>query len=102
MYFSDAAHLDAVPAPRLGQHTDEVLSTVLGLSAAQIWHAARPEDRRVTEGGLTSSIDIGGPYFEDLACGLEFESPAVTLTDGHAALFQAVTATGCGCRWITG
>jgi 2-methylfumaryl-CoA isomerase len=36
LYFSDAAHLDAVPAPRLGQHTDEILATVLGLTAAEI------------------------------------------------------------------
>jgi 2-methylfumaryl-CoA isomerase len=36
IYFSDAAHLDAVPAPRLGQHTDEILTTVLGLTAAAV------------------------------------------------------------------
>jgi hypothetical protein len=61
MYFSDAAHLDAVPAPRLGQHTDEILSTVLRPVRSPDRHAARPEDRRVTEGAVTSSIDIGGP-----------------------------------------
>jgi acyl dehydratase len=44
----------------------------------------------VTAADLTS-IHVVGPYFEDLAPGLEFESPAVTLTDGHAALYQAIT-----------
>ena len=34
---------------------------------------------------------IGGPWFEDLAVGDEFDAPAVTLTAGHAALYQAIT-----------
>ncbi len=36
LFFSGTPHLDGVPAPRLGEHTDEVLATVAGLSAAQI------------------------------------------------------------------
>lgn len=36
LYYSASLHLDGRPAPRLGQHTDEVLATVLGMSAAQI------------------------------------------------------------------
>jgi acyl dehydratase len=34
---------------------------------------------------------MGGPWFEDLAVGDEFDAPAVTLTAGHAALYQAIT-----------
>lgn len=34
--FSDAERLAAKPAPRLGEHTDEVLAEVLGLSEGQI------------------------------------------------------------------
>lgn len=34
--FADAARLPAKPAPRLGQHTDEILSDILGLSAREI------------------------------------------------------------------
>ncbi|HTR74266.1 MAG TPA: MaoC family dehydratase [Solirubrobacterales bacterium] len=33
---------------------------------------------------------IGGPYFEDLAIGDVFRSAAVTLTDGQAAIHQAI------------
>jgi acyl dehydratase len=36
-------------------------------------------------------IAVGGPWFEDLAVGNEFDAPAVTLTPGHAALYQAAT-----------
>ncbi len=36
LYFSSSPHLDARPAPRLGEHTDEILATHLKLSAAQI------------------------------------------------------------------
>jgi 2-methylfumaryl-CoA isomerase len=42
------ARAPAAPAPRLGQHTDEVLSEVLGLSGAEI---ARLHDERVVAGG---------------------------------------------------
>jgi len=34
-------------------------------------------------------IRLSGPYFEDFERGLEFEGPAVTLTTGHAAAYQA-------------
>jgi 2-methylfumaryl-CoA isomerase len=36
LFFSQSEHLDAVPAPRLGEHTDVVLSSFLGLSSAAI------------------------------------------------------------------
>jgi 2-methylfumaryl-CoA isomerase len=36
LWFGGAAHLDARPAPRLGEHTDELLAGLLGLGAAQI------------------------------------------------------------------
>ena len=36
LFFSESEHLDAVRAPRLGEHTDEVLASFLGLSTAQI------------------------------------------------------------------
>jgi 2-methylfumaryl-CoA isomerase len=36
VFFSESGHLDAVPAPRLGEHTDEVLSSFLGLSSGEI------------------------------------------------------------------
>ncbi len=36
LYFGSHAHANAVPAPRLGAHTDEILATVLGLDAAAI------------------------------------------------------------------
>jgi acyl dehydratase len=35
-------------------------------------------------------IDIAGPWFEDFHLGLEFDAPAVTLTEGLAALHQAL------------
>lgn len=36
LFFSGSAHLDAAPAPTLGQHTDELLAAIVGLSGAQI------------------------------------------------------------------
>ncbi len=36
-------------------------------------------------------IHVGGPWFEDLAVGQDFDAPAVTLTEGHASLFQALS-----------
>ena len=38
-----------------------------------------------------SPIAVRGPWFEDLSVGNEFDAPAVTLTAGHAALYQAAT-----------
>jgi acyl dehydratase len=35
-------------------------------------------------------IQIAGPCFEDFHVGLEFDAPSVTLTDGHATLYQAL------------
>lgn len=40
---------------------------------------------------LGRRIRVGGPHFEDLAHGQVFDdAPAVTLTDGHAAVCQAI------------
>jgi 2-methylfumaryl-CoA hydratase len=36
------------------------------------------------------TIEIGGPWFEDLVPGLEFDAPAVTLTSGLATAYQAL------------
>jgi citrate lyase beta subunit/acyl dehydratase len=33
---------------------------------------------------------VSAPYFEDLETGDEFRAPAVTITDGHASLHQAI------------
>jgi len=35
-------------------------------------------------------VQVGGPYFEDFQIGQLYGGPAVTLTDGHAALHQAI------------
>ncbi len=40
---------------------------------------------------MSSSAEISAPYFEDFSLGQEFDAPAVTLTTGHAALYQAIT-----------
>ena len=34
---------------------------------------------------------IGGPWFEDFIVGQAFDAPAVTITEGHAAVLQALT-----------
>lgn len=34
---------------------------------------------------------VGGPWFEDFVVGQTFDAPAVTLTDGHASMLQALT-----------
>ena len=36
-------------------------------------------------------ISVTGPHFEDLERGMVYDAPAVTLTEGHAALYQAIT-----------
>ena len=36
LYFGDAPHLNAAPAPRLGEHTDQLLSDLLGIDSAAI------------------------------------------------------------------
>ncbi len=35
-------------------------------------------------------MQVGGPYFDDFELGQVFAGPAMTLTDGHAALHQAI------------
>lgn len=48
---------------------------------------ARGENRPMVE----RRVSVGGPYFEDLKVGQVFDdAPAVTLTEGHAALHQAI------------
>lgn len=37
-----------------------------------------------------ATIAIGGPWFEDFHLGQTFDAPSVTLTNGHAALHQAL------------
>lgn len=39
---------------------------------------------------MIDPITIAGPYFEDFTPGLEFDAPAVTLTEGFAAMHQAL------------
>jgi acyl dehydratase len=39
---------------------------------------------------MTEPLSIAGPWFEDFHVGLEFDAPAMTLTDGHAALYGAL------------
>jgi len=36
------------------------------------------------------SVDVQGPWFEDLSVDREFSAPAVTLTEGHACFYQAL------------
>jgi 2-methylfumaryl-CoA hydratase len=36
-------------------------------------------------------IEIDGPYFEDFSVGETFSAPSITLTDGYAAMYQAIT-----------
>jgi acyl dehydratase len=40
---------------------------------------------------MTQHSDVAAPYFEDFTLGQSFDAPAVTLTIGHAALYQAMT-----------
>jgi len=49
LFFSASAHLDAQPAPRLGQHTDEVLASFLGLSSGEIGHL---HDKQIVAGPI--------------------------------------------------
>ncbi|MEM7541230.1 MAG: acyl dehydratase [Pseudomonadota bacterium] len=37
-----------------------------------------------------TSYTIDGPYFEDFSVGQTFRAPSVTITEGHAALYQAL------------
>ena len=37
-----------------------------------------------------ATIPVGGPWFEDFHLGQTFDAPAVTLTNGHASLHQAL------------
>lgn len=36
------------------------------------------------------TVAVEGPWFEDLGRGLEFTAPSVTITEGHAAIYQAM------------
>jgi acyl dehydratase len=44
-----------------------------------------------TAGGANAACTVGGPWFEELEVGQVFaDAPALTLTEGHAALHQAI------------
>jgi hypothetical protein len=48
-------------------------------------------DRAPAVGGADLACSVGGPWFEDLHVGQVFaDAPGLTLTDGHAALHQAI------------
>ena len=47
LVFGEAPRLPATRAPRLGEHTDEILADVLGMTTGEI---ARLHDRRIVEG----------------------------------------------------
>ena len=38
-----------------------------------------------------AEIAIDGPYFEDFSLNQSFSAPSITLTDGYAAMYQAIT-----------
>ena len=40
---------------------------------------------------MTHPSSIAVPWFEDFTVGQEFDAPAVTVTAGHAAIYQAIT-----------
>ena len=40
----------------------------------------------VTSDAAHDGIVVGGPWFEDLSHGLCFDAPAITVTEGHAAM----------------
>jgi acyl dehydratase len=45
----------------------------------------------VTGSATSASVQVAGPFFEDLERGqLERDAPALTLTEGHAAMHQAI------------
>ncbi len=41
-------------------------------------------------GERAQAVQVGGPHFEDFEIGQLYAGPAMTLTDGHAALHQAI------------
>lgn len=58
---------------------------------------------------MDRSLEIAAPYFEDFERGMEYEAPAMTLTEGIGALRQAITGDRLRlaldhhlCREITG
>lgn len=53
-----------------------------------------PENKSTDHVGsfIMARVVIDGPYFEDFKIDQLFSAPSVTLTDGHAAMYQAVTA----------
>jgi acyl dehydratase len=51
---------------------------------------ANPTNAPPGPAAATTPELVAGPYFEDLRLGLEFDAPAVTLTAGHAATYQAL------------
>ncbi len=65
--------------------------------------------RRTATPAGTTQATVGPPYYEDLAVGQVFSSPGVTVTDGLAALHQAIVGNRLRlsldqplCREVTG
>ena len=70
-------------------HGFSVGSPASGLQ--QISAASRFERRDGSKGAEMATHLIDGPYFEDFETGQTFGAPSVTVTEGHAVLYQALT-----------
>ena len=70
-------------------HGFSVGSPASGLQQASA--ASRFERRADSKGAEMATHLIDGPYFEDFETGQTFGAPSVTVTEGHAVLYQALT-----------